>query len=671
MAIPTLAIMPHSGAASASEAQAALPGGEIDPIFLRGEELADSAQPEQGLTYLNYALELAEREFGPDGPELVPYLTGLASLYSRLGDIEDAEPLYLKVIALGAGNADIQGEGLAAAVQDLGAIYEITEREPAARQLYIDVLKTWQSVLGKEHEAVEVARDKLSALDGPTAVASLEGVEPPADPGDLKMPEYMVGAPESGGAGDGGAADSQAGVATSGDTGADTGAGDTEAGDTQVSAAQAGGDAAADPGSAVTQDGAEAGKTAGDSSQIGSYKGEPQPLAPTGDTSAKDAPAASDPQVASLPRIEDGASAGLEPLPGYRVHLMSVRSADGARGEWERVRQENAELLGKLSLEIEEVDLGAEKGRWYRILAGPLSKKKANEICRALEKKEIYCQVRPPRDLSFRKGSEGVALAQASLSDASGSEMAPGSETATGVKPDGEAHAGERLTGDVPSKAISASQVAASVAPISQVPTSQVPTSDLPVSQAATSQAATAQAATSEFPASAIADAATGDSGTAPHGPDSGTAAEAPGQDATLAARPSDAALSGIDPSERQMHLSSVRRVESTLPEWQRLQKVFGVQLSGLDLRVRRVYLGELGRWHRIFAGPVGAKDGENRCVEIRKQGQWCKVMPDHGEVVVVTVPVALSRPAPKNRSLANRRPNSRAAKDALRRLRG
>lgn len=527
MSILRLSIFPVALLAGASVAQSALPGGEIDPVFERGEELAESAQPEQGLTYLNFALELAEKEFGPDGPELVPFLTGLASLYSRLGDIEDAEPLYLRVIALAGSNNDLPGEGLAATVQNLGAIYEVTEREGEARQLYIDVLKTWQTVLGKEHEAVEVARTKLSSLDGPTAVASIEGTQPPDEPGDLVVPE---GLPAVGNGGQGeqsaqtaeAAANGNAGMSAEGPTANET-AGTTE--------------------TAAAADSAQKDATQTDTTQaaggndIGSYKEQAEPSEP-GDTSE---------QVAALPGVEEGASAGFEPLPGYRVHLMSVRSADGARDEWRRFQADHPELLGKLSLEIEEVDLGAEKGRWYRILAGPLSKDKARNLCKAFKDVDIYCQVRPPREVSSDLVTEGTSELAAAKSGAGAQDFS-----------------------SLPSPA--------------------------------------------------------------------------------------------VDPSITQMHLSSVRKVKSTLPEWERLQKVFGTQLSDLDLRVRRVSLGELGRWYRIFAGPIGARDGEARCVEIRRQGQWCKVMPDHGEIVVVTAPTALVRPSPMNRRFARRRPSRRKA---------
>ena len=522
MSILRLSIFSVILLAAASVAQSALPGGEIGPVFERGEELAESAQPEQGLTYLNFALELAEMEYGPDGPELVPFLTGLASLYSRLGDIEDAEPLYLRVIALAGSNNDLPGEGLAVTVQNLGAIYEVTEREGEARQLYIDVLKTWQTVLGKEHEAVEVARNKLSSLDGPTAVASIEGTQPPEEPGDLVVPEDL---PAVGEGGQGQQSTQTAEAAANGDAAVSTEA---------PTATEAVGTTETTTATDATQ--TDTTQTDG-GSDIGGYKGQAEPLEP-GDTSE---------QVAALPGVEEGASAGFEPLPGYRVHLMSVRSADGARDEWRRFQADHPELLGKLSLEIEEVDLGAEKGRWYRILAGPLSKEKARNLCKAFKDVDVYCQVRPPREVSSDIGAEGT-------NELAAAKSGPGAQDFSSL--------------------------------------------------------------------------------------------------------PSPA----VDPSITQMHLSSVRKVKSTLPEWERLQKVFGTQLSDLDLRVRRVYLGELGRWYRIFAGPIGARDGEARCVEIRRQGQWCKVMPDHGEIVVVTAPTALVRPSPMNRRFARRRPSRRKA---------
>jgi cell division septation protein DedD len=99
-------------------------------------------------------------------------------------------------------------------------------------------------------------------------------------------------------------------------------------------------------------------------------------------------------------RIEQLAAAAASPAPtpgsgakpaGLRVQLGAVRSAGEARGEWERLRRNNADLLGKLSGVAVRADLG-DKGVYYRIQAGPVaSPAAADHICSELRQRRLPC----------------------------------------------------------------------------------------------------------------------------------------------------------------------------------------------------------------------------------------------------------------------------------------
>ncbi len=81
---------------------------------------------------------------------------------------------------------------------------------------------------------------------------------------------------------------------------------------------------------------------------------------------------------------------------GYSVQLAAVRDESAARGEWRRLRERHAELLGNLSLNVVRADLGP-KGIFYRLRAGPLADKAtARALCQVLAKKKVGCLVIPP-----------------------------------------------------------------------------------------------------------------------------------------------------------------------------------------------------------------------------------------------------------------------------------
>jgi len=83
---------------------------------------------------------------------------------------------------------------------------------------------------------------------------------------------------------------------------------------------------------------------------------------------------------------ESGGKAG-----GIRLQLGSVRSADAARHEWERIQRKNTDLLGNLSATPIRADLG-DKGIYYRIQTEPVADSAtAERICGELKQRSIGC----------------------------------------------------------------------------------------------------------------------------------------------------------------------------------------------------------------------------------------------------------------------------------------
>jgi cell division septation protein DedD len=97
------------------------------------------------------------------------------------------------------------------------------------------------------------------------------------------------------------------------------------------------------------------------------------------------------------PKPETSASAPIPSGRTYLVQLAAARSPQGARSEWERLRKKHLDLLGDLELKVTKADLGARKGVYYRLRAGPLADEKAaRQLCQQLTKRQVGCLIIKP-----------------------------------------------------------------------------------------------------------------------------------------------------------------------------------------------------------------------------------------------------------------------------------
>jgi outer membrane biosynthesis protein TonB len=90
-------------------------------------------------------------------------------------------------------------------------------------------------------------------------------------------------------------------------------------------------------------------------------------------------------------------TAAATPATGnFRVQIAAVRSQQRAEAEWQRVQRKNPNVLSGLTLMTQQINLGADKGIFFRIQAGPLSRQQAAKICQVLKSRKQACiLVRP------------------------------------------------------------------------------------------------------------------------------------------------------------------------------------------------------------------------------------------------------------------------------------
>lgn len=111
---------------------------------------------------------------------------------------------------------------------------------------------------------------------------------------------------------------------------------------------------------------------------------------------AENGEAAAKAALAKLAGGETPEAAAKAGAGGYAVHLASFRTRDAAKREWKRLGAAYGKLLGGLEASFPRVDLGAEKGVYYRLLAGPLADAaQARELCRALRRHKVECRIVP------------------------------------------------------------------------------------------------------------------------------------------------------------------------------------------------------------------------------------------------------------------------------------
>jgi cell division septation protein DedD len=88
-------------------------------------------------------------------------------------------------------------------------------------------------------------------------------------------------------------------------------------------------------------------------------------------------PSVPETSVASVPPTEDTAGGS-----GFKIQIASVKSAAGAEQTWSILLKDYPDILGGLDHSVRQVDLGADKGIWYRLYVGPVaSRAGAQDLC--------------------------------------------------------------------------------------------------------------------------------------------------------------------------------------------------------------------------------------------------------------------------------------------------
>ncbi len=135
-------------------------------------------------------------------------------------------------------------------------------------------------------------------------------------------------------------------------------------------------------------------------------KPESAPAAPAAQAAPapEPAPAAAGDSGASVPPPPPAKAAAAQPPPpsaapagAVMVQLAAFRSEAAADSAWRRLLAAHRDVLGKLDPSVERADLGAGKGVFFRLRAGPLDDDAAaRALCARLKSRKLECFVVKP-----------------------------------------------------------------------------------------------------------------------------------------------------------------------------------------------------------------------------------------------------------------------------------
>jgi tetratricopeptide (TPR) repeat protein len=143
-----------------------LPGAGAEWTALNNEatDLHDKGNVERAIEVGKKALELAEKNVGPDHPDVALSLNNLAVFYDALGRHAEAEPLFKRSLAIREKASGPDALDVALTLFNFGRHYETRGLHAEAEPLFSRALAIREKVLGPDDPQVAVILDELGYL---------------------------------------------------------------------------------------------------------------------------------------------------------------------------------------------------------------------------------------------------------------------------------------------------------------------------------------------------------------------------------------------------------------------------------------------------------------------------------------------------------------------------
>ncbi len=132
-------------------------------LDLRARELYSLGKYDQAVVVASEALAQAEKKFGPEHPDVAPYLNNLALLYYTQGEYKKAEVLYRRSLDICQEVFGTQHRDVATCYYNLALLYHVQKDYEKAERCYKRSIKICEEILGSDH--AEVASGCFSLAD--------------------------------------------------------------------------------------------------------------------------------------------------------------------------------------------------------------------------------------------------------------------------------------------------------------------------------------------------------------------------------------------------------------------------------------------------------------------------------------------------------------------------
>jgi tetratricopeptide (TPR) repeat protein len=107
--------------------------------------------------------ELEQRHYAKEHPDIADRLNGLALLYDTQGKYAEAEPLYLRALAISEKVFGPEHPHVAPILNNLASIYRDQGQYREAGPLYVRSLAIFEKALGPEHPDVATSLNNLAS----------------------------------------------------------------------------------------------------------------------------------------------------------------------------------------------------------------------------------------------------------------------------------------------------------------------------------------------------------------------------------------------------------------------------------------------------------------------------------------------------------------------------
>ena len=126
--------------------------------------LAKRGHPKEAQARYEHALELAQRELGPEHPAVMTTLNQLGNLYKQQGRFEDARKALEQVLAIRERVVGKDHPDVASALNNLGNVYRTEDKLDDAKRMYDRALEIRIAALGPDHPEVGTSLNNLGTL---------------------------------------------------------------------------------------------------------------------------------------------------------------------------------------------------------------------------------------------------------------------------------------------------------------------------------------------------------------------------------------------------------------------------------------------------------------------------------------------------------------------------